>query len=542
MLPPLGTPILSWLVLLVSLFASSWANSDSIQQNFLQCLSRNLESPFPPTSIFSPTDSSFTSVLSSTAQNLRYLLPSVRKPELILLPPSETHVQTVVKCAKRFGIQLRVRSGGHDYEGVSFASEMVEPFVIIDMAWLRSVTVDVEGNAAWAEAGATIGELYYRISEKSNVHGFPAGLCTSLGVGGHFTGGAYGSLMRKYGLGVDNVLDARIVDANGKILNRESMGEDLFWAISGGGGGSFGIILAWKVRLVPVPATVSVFTVGKTLEQGLTKILYKWQKAAAKIDENLFIRVTVQPTGNKTLTGSFNALFLGKVDDLLQIMNLGFPELGLERKDCSEMSWIKSVLYLGGYPTGTDPQVLLQGKPLFKNYFKDKTDFLRNPIPEAAIKGIFGRMLEDDGSITFWTPYGGRMSQIPESQTPFPHRKGSLYNILYVATWEDGNVSEAKSIDWVRKLYNYMTPYVPNFPRGAYVNFRDFDLGMNKDGNTSFVRASAWGTKYFNNNFKRLVHIKTKADPDNFFLHEQSIPPFSVSHKNRKIRKRSGIP
>jgi FAD/FMN-containing dehydrogenase len=54
------------------------------------------------------------------------------------------------------------------------------------------------------------------------------------------------------------------------------MGEDLFGAIRGGAGGSFGIVTAWKVNFVPVPSTVTVFTVTKTFEQGATKILYRW--------------------------------------------------------------------------------------------------------------------------------------------------------------------------------------------------------------------------------------------------------------------------
>ncbi|KAK3188746.1 hypothetical protein Dsin_028307 [Dipteronia sinensis] len=528
------------LLSLILLLASS-TTSISVEDKFIQCLNLNSELSIPLSTVCTQNESTFSSILESSAQNLRYLEPSKPKPDFIFTPLYESHVQASVICAKQLGIHLRVRSGGHDYEGLSYVSQIETPFIIVDLSKLRSINVDIVGNSAWIQAGATIGEVYYRIAEKSNIHGFPAGLCTSLGVGGHITGGAYGTMMRKYGLGADNVLDARIIDANGKILDRAAMGEDLFWAIRGGGGASFGLILSWKIKLVPVPETVTVFTVMKNLEQGATKILYRWQQVADKLDENLFIRVIIQPaspgqkTGQKrTITTLYNAVFLGGTEKLLQVMQQSFPELGLTKIDCIETSWIKSVLYIGGFPSNTPPEILLKGKSTFKNYFKAKSDFVKEPISETALEGLWKRLLAEDSPLMIWNPYGGQMSKISESETPFPHRNGTLFKIQYVITWHDGEKNETKHMDWIRKLYNYMAPYVSKFPREAYVNYRDLDLGMNKKDNTSFVQASVWGVKYFKDNFNRLVRVKTKFDPDNFFRHEQSIPPLpSEDHYNK---------
>ncbi|CAL0329588.1 unnamed protein product [Lupinus luteus] len=377
---------------------------------------------------------------------------------------------------------MRIRSGGHDYEGLSYVSLIEQPFMILDLVKLREIDVNIAQNAAWIQAGATTGEVYYRISAKSAKHGYPAGICTSLGIGGHITGGAYGSMMRKFGLGADNVLDAKIVDANGRILDRKAMGEDLFWAIRGGGGGSFGVILWWKIQLVHVPQIVTVFTVTKTLEQG-------------------------------------------RANRLIKVMKQSFPELGLKRKDVFETSWINSVLYIAGYPDGTKPEILLQGKPTMKVYFKAKSDFVRKVIPEKSLNSLWKKFLQDDGLLMIWNPYGGKMSKISESATPFPHRKGTLYKVQYASGWIDGETSMEKHIDWMRKFYNYMAPYVSKNPRETYVNYRDLDIGMNLKNSTSFSHAWSFGYRYFKDNFVRLVKVKSKVDPSNFFRHEQSIPP-----------------
>ncbi|VFQ71917.1 unnamed protein product [Cuscuta campestris] len=207
------------------------------EHEFVQCLlhhdSQNSSSFSQVIYTASHNSSSYFSVLNSRLQNLRFQSPDTPKPLVILTPVEEPQVQTAIKCSQIHGLQIRIRSGGHDFEALSSVSQY--PFFILDSINFKSVSVDAEEKTAWVGAGVTLGELYYAVTQVKDTLAFPGGYYPSVGCGGFISGGGYGPLVRKHGLAADNVLDAVLVDAGARILDRKSMGEDLFWAIRGGG-------------------------------------------------------------------------------------------------------------------------------------------------------------------------------------------------------------------------------------------------------------------------------------------------------------------
>ncbi|KAK3430546.1 hypothetical protein EUGRSUZ_D01624 [Eucalyptus grandis] len=455
--PPPLTPVSPLLLLLLFVLVSS--SSALLYDTFLQCLLNHTQ-----------------------------VLQQQQEPSQILHAPTNSSFPTLLG---RTSTELRIRSGGHDFEGTSYVSRA--PFLILDMFNFWSVDVDVEQETAWVGSGATVGELYYRIWEKRG-------------------GGGYGNMLRKYGLASDNVVDTQIVDVEGRVLDRSSMGEDLFWAIRGGGGASFGVILGYRVKLVPVPNVVTVFRVAKTIQENATELVYQWQNVAPRTDNDLFMRLLLQPVsskiqkGAKTVNASVLALFLGNADRLVSLVNEEFPELGLKKEDCAEMSWIESALWWGDFDSGVAVEALLDRMPKSVNFLKRKSDYVK-------------------------------MGEIPMSDAPFPHRAGNLFKIQYSISWsEDGIEAEQSNLAEIRELYNFMTPYVSKKPRRAFLNYRDLDIGITDNGENSYREGTVYGVKYFAENFKRLVKVKTAVDPQNFFKNEQSIPVLPSKVPNMSLQ------
>ncbi|KAI5385786.1 hypothetical protein KIW84_072408, partial [Lathyrus oleraceus] len=475
-------------VVAIALLYSFTSYAADNHEGFIQCFKSYSNYNYTSISkvVFTQTHSSYSSILRFSVQNLRFTSNTTAKPLVIVTPLEVLEIQATIICSQRHDMEIRIRSGGHDYEGLSYVSKV--PFVVIDLINLREIQIDLENSNAWVQGGATVGELLYKVSQKSKILGFPAGVCPTVGVSGLIGGGGYGFLMRKYGLSADNILDAHIIDVNGRVLDRETMGEDLFWAIRGGGGASFGVIIAWKIKLVHVPSTVTLFNVPKTLEQNATKLIHKWQLVANKLDDDLNIRIILERVNSSTQTRkltikvAFESLFLGGVDRLIPLMEEKFPELGLVREDCTEMSWIESVLYLAGFTKNQPLEFLLNRTHNGVLFFKAKSDYVRDPIPDIGFEGLWPMFYEDEAkaAVLIFTPYGGKMDEISDSEIPFPHRAGNIYKIQHLVYWqEEGDEVEKRHINWMRKLYSYMKPFVSKSPRAAYVNYRDLDIGVN---------------------------------------------------------------
>ncbi|GLJ28108.1 hypothetical protein SUGI_0552110 [Cryptomeria japonica] len=462
-------------------------------------------------------------LLDYSIQNLRFATSQIPKPNFIIIPQTNQQVQATVTCAGKGGYEIRVRSGGHSYEGTSSTAE--SPFVIIDLINLNAVKLDVATKTAWVGGGATVGEIYYAIAQNDGGFGFTAGSCPTIGVGGHFSGGGFGLISRMFGLAADNVVDALVVDAEGKLLNRKTMGEDFFWALRGGGGGSWGIVVAWQIKLVKVPPVVTSFSVPRHGVDNVAALMQKWQKVAPTLEKEFYLSVNLAAPNNTAMAATFNGMYLGRKPNMLKSLDSSFPELGIQANESREMSWIESVLFFSGL-TGSDVSSLAARYDSNKLYFYAKSDYVSTPIPLDALAGAIKIFQEQPLGNAIFDPYGGRMWEISSDSIAFPHRAGNLFSIQYLVSWHDEKGDSEAYLAWLRKLHAFMEPYVSQNPRAAYVNYLDLDLGtVGKNSTSPVAEASKWGKRYFMDNFERLLQVKTRVDPHNVFRNVQSIPP-----------------
>ena len=161
----------------------------------------------------------------------------------------------------------------------------------------------------------------------------------------------------------------------------------------------------------------------------------------------------------KTVRFIFQSLFLGRIDALIPIMHQNFPELGLLKQDCIELSWIESAPLFSNFTLGTDPKILLDKTAIPRNSFKGKSSFTKQPLSLEALNTLWEMWLKQPVRTTLiqYTPFGGRMNDFAESALSFPHRPGVLYMINIGVSMSENQEANAK---WMNEVFKYYGAFV----------------------------------------------------------------------------------
>lgn len=413
-----------------------------------------------------------------------------KHPALIARCTGVADVIEAVNFARRNDLLVAVRGGGHNVAG----NAVCDGGIVIDLSPMKGMRVDPEARTGRAQASLTWGEF----DRETHAFGLATtgGLVSTTGIAGLTLGGGIGWLMGKYGLACDNLLSADVVTADGKFLvASETENADLFWGLKGGGG-NFGIVTSFEYRLHPVSQVIGgtiVYPVAKARE-----VLHFYREFTRQAPDELTTYAGIfTPPDSDPMVGIL-LCYVGPLEKGEQLVK-PVKEFGSPIMD-----------NIGPMPY-TQLQSMMDKEPGNLPGFQDywKSDFLRTLSDEAIDIAIdyFSRV-PSQWSVVFFEHMHGEVRRAGLTDTPFGHRDAD-YNFLITAAWTDPAESN-KNIKWARDLWTAIQPFSTG---GAYLNY------LGKEGEDRVMAA------YGKERYEKLVALKNKYDPTNFFSLNQNIKP-----------------
>ncbi|KOX21189.1 FAD-linked oxidase [Saccharothrix sp. NRRL B-16348] len=420
-----------------------------------------------------------------------------RHPGLIVRCAGVADVRSAVRFARKHGLLVAVRGGGHSFPGYS----VCDGGMVIDLSLMKGIRVDPDGRTARVQAGVVLGDLDRETQEFGLA--VTSGIVTHTGVAGLTLGGGIGWMMRKYGLTIDALLSVDVVTADGGFVRAaENHNADLFWGIRGGGG-NFGIVTEFEFRLHPLGPNVFAGPVFWPMEDA-PKVLEFYRDWIADCPDELMTivvqrRVLALPMIPPSLVGkhviAVTACHVGSVEDgervVRPLKSFGRPLLDL----CKPKPYLAhQSMFDPSFPHG------------WWYYFRacDVAGLSDGVIDVMAEHG--SRIVSPVTSVALWQ-MGGAVARVGEDETAFNGRNtGFTFNINGNSTTGEGFEVERQ---WARSYWSALAPH----HTGVYVNFL-----MDEGGER--VRQAYGSAKY-----DRLKALKRAYDPDNFFRLNQNIPP-----------------
>ena len=418
-----------------------------------------------------------------------------RSPGLIARCADLGDVQNAVRAASETGILTAIRCGGHSLAGFGTCDGLV-----IDLSKMRAVRVDPQERRAWISGGCLLGSVDTATQKAGLV--FPSGVVSHTGASGLILGGGTGWLTRRFGLSCDNVEGFTLVTAEGSVVSaNEEENPDLFWALRGGGG-NFGVVTEFKVRLHPL--TSVVLAEGLCPERSIRLLLQRWRDvmAEAPIDLKWNVDLCHAPQIEKVpveLRGQTVAISsLIWTGDRERGGTYFGPALSL----CHPNSVRTNILSFLDLQTMADCDF-----PHGRRYYTKSGYFAR--LEDATIDRLIDSACTIPSSDTRieLSYLGGTAAEVASTETAFGDRSAPfIMNLL--ANWSDVT-ADVGNISWVRKVFDKLRPAMKP---GVYVNF------MSGDEQDRVPEA-------YQERWARMVAVKSHYDPRNFFRLNQNVPP-----------------
>jgi len=411
-----------------------------------------------------------------------------RRPLAIVRCTGAADVAASIRFAREHNLIVAVRGGGHSVAGKS----VCDGGLMIDMSGMKGIRVDPKGHTARAETGLTLGEF------DRETQGFglatPLGVVSKTGIAGLTLGGGWGHTHAKCGLAVDNVLSADVVTADGSLLTASAdQNPDLFWGIRGGSG-NFGVVTSLEYRLYergPVLGGGVFYPASQALE-----VLRFFRDFSATIPDELVIQCGSFCFPDGTPVFAVAACYCGDAKTGEEVLR---PLRAFGKPLADNISVISYVQLQSMFDPFFPPGRLTYVKSNFISDLNDRAI--------EVIAGFAGKSPSRFSFAPFIEHWHGVATRVEPTATAFPHRRHS-YNLMFWSNWEHASDSE-KNIQWTRECWNGLRPHLVD---GAYSNY------VSDEGES--VARAAYGP-----NYDRLVTLKNKYDPTNFFRMNHNVKP-----------------
>ena len=428
-----------------------------------------------------------------------------KRPAVIARCSGVADVIDAVNFARANDLLVAVRGGGHNVAGNS----VCDGGIVIDLGAMNAVRVDVAARRVRAGGGATIGD----VDHETQAFGLavPLGIVSKTGIAGLTLCGGHSWLARKHGFACDNLLSVDVVTADGRYLSAsETENADLFWAVRGGGG-NFGIVTSFEFEAHPIGPEVTLCAAFYPMADAAVSFR-RWRDFVVDAPEEFtsqFAFWSVPPHemfpvelhGRAVVIAS--GVHCGPVAEGMRFIQ-PLRELGKPLLDISG-----PIPYLAAQQA-FDPFFTIKRERM--NYWKS---LYLDALDEDSIDRIVARGLDRPNPWTLMPirHMGGAAARMPAHATALGGRDAPFMLSIDTA-WTDAGDSD-RAIAWTREFWDEMRQ---NTRGSIYLNFLSDD-----EDNEAMLRAA-----YGDGNYERLVEVKTKYDPENFFRLNQNIQPKTV--------------